>query len=166
LEYAPLQGFAFRIHAQRQKLPLEDAFRSAHQMPRRLLAGGSVEGVRGRRIPQLLKRTLSPPRSNKPPAYATNLLVRSCEESGPARNLGTVEPGKLADVIVVAGDPNFDIVAPSHVETVVKVGEVVKGNVYSSEVTLPWFSRPRDTFSSRQSQSVHARIQGDFAALA
>jgi imidazolonepropionase-like amidohydrolase len=40
---------------------------------------------------------------------------------------GTIEPGKLADVIVVNGNPLFDIVALSHVEVVVKDGVVYKG---------------------------------------
>jgi imidazolonepropionase-like amidohydrolase len=40
---------------------------------------------------------------------------------------GTIEPGKLADVIVVNGNPLFDIVALSHVEVVVKDGAVCKG---------------------------------------
>jgi hypothetical protein len=40
---------------------------------------------------------------------------------------GTLERGKLADVIVVNGNPLFDIVALSHVEVVVKDGIVFKG---------------------------------------
>jgi imidazolonepropionase-like amidohydrolase len=40
---------------------------------------------------------------------------------------GTIEPGKLADIIVVNGNPLFDIVALSHVEVVVKDGIVYKG---------------------------------------
>ena len=43
------------------------------------------------------------------------------------RELGTIEPGKLADVIVVDGNPMFDIVALSNVEIVVKDGTVFKG---------------------------------------
>jgi imidazolonepropionase-like amidohydrolase len=46
---------------------------------------------------------------------------------GKGRELGTIEPGKLADVIVVDGNPLFDIVALSHVEAVVKNGVVYKG---------------------------------------
>src|SRR5206468_9601519 len=42
-------------------------------------------------------------------------------------DLGTIEPGKLADVIVVNGNPLYDIVALSHVEVVVKDGIVYKG---------------------------------------
>ena len=46
---------------------------------------------------------------------------------GKGRELGTIEPGKLADVIVVQGNPLFDIVALSNVEIVVKDGTVYKG---------------------------------------
>jgi len=46
---------------------------------------------------------------------------------GKGRDLGTIEPGKLADVIVVKGNPLFDIVALSDVEIVVKDGVVLKG---------------------------------------
>ena len=45
---------------------------------------------------------------------------------GKQRDLGTVEPGKLADIIVVNGNPLYDITALAHVETVVKGGRVVK----------------------------------------
>ena len=41
-------------------------------------------------------------------------------------DLGTIEPGKLADVIVVNGDPNFDMTALSRVDVVVKDGVVQK----------------------------------------
>jgi len=46
---------------------------------------------------------------------------------GKGRDLGSIEPGKIADVIVVNGNPLFDITALSHVETVVKDGIVYKG---------------------------------------
>ncbi|MEZ5286098.1 MAG: amidohydrolase family protein [Vicinamibacterales bacterium] len=45
---------------------------------------------------------------------------------GKQRDLGTIEPGKLADVIVVDGNPLYDITALAHVDTVVKGGQVVK----------------------------------------
>jgi len=45
---------------------------------------------------------------------------------GKQRDLGTVEPGKLADIIVVNGNPLYDITALAHVETVVTGGKVVK----------------------------------------
>ena len=45
---------------------------------------------------------------------------------GQQRDTGTVEPGKLADIIVVNGNPLYDITALGHVETVVKGGRVMK----------------------------------------
>jgi len=45
---------------------------------------------------------------------------------GKGRDLGSIEPGKIADVIVVSGNPLFDITALSRVETVVKDGKVYK----------------------------------------
>ena len=41
---------------------------------------------------------------------------------GSDRELGTLEPGKLADIAVVSGDPLFDIVALSNVDLVIKDG--------------------------------------------
>lgn len=46
---------------------------------------------------------------------------------GREKDLGTVESGKLADLIVVDGDPLFDVLALSRVEVVVKDGTVYKG---------------------------------------
>ena len=45
---------------------------------------------------------------------------------GKGSELGTIEPGKLADILVVRGDPLFDIMALADVEAVVKGGRVVK----------------------------------------
>ena len=45
---------------------------------------------------------------------------------GRQRDLGTIEPGKLADIIVVNGNPLYDITALAHVETVVKGGKIMK----------------------------------------
>jgi imidazolonepropionase-like amidohydrolase len=50
-------------------------------------------------------------------------------------DLGTVEPGKRADIIVVEGDPLFDIVALSRVDIVVKDGVVYKGAPQTSAGT-------------------------------
>ncbi len=45
---------------------------------------------------------------------------------GRGKEVGTIEPGKLADLIVVDGDPLFDITALARVETVVKGGVVYR----------------------------------------
>ena len=41
---------------------------------------------------------------------------------GKESEIGTIEPGKLADITVVKGNPLFDIVALSNVDLVVKDG--------------------------------------------
>ena len=46
---------------------------------------------------------------------------------GRSQDLGTIEIGKLADIIVVKGDPLFNIQALANVEVVVKGGVVQKG---------------------------------------
>ncbi|MET0618735.1 MAG: amidohydrolase family protein [Thermoanaerobaculia bacterium] len=46
---------------------------------------------------------------------------------GRGKDLGTLEPGKLADIIVVRGDPLFDVTALANVEVVVKDGVVWRG---------------------------------------
>ena len=51
----------------------------------------------------------------------------SARAMGRGRDLGTIEPGKLADIIVVQGNPLFDIQSLAHVEVVIKDGVVMKG---------------------------------------
>ena len=53
---------------------------------------------------------------------------------GRGRDLGTIEPGKLADIIVVKGNPLFDIQALANVEVVVKDGVVLKGGAHAAPV--------------------------------
>jgi len=60
---------------------------------------------------------------------------------GKGRELGTIEPGKIADIIVVKGNPLFDIVALSNVETVVKDGIVFKGGAAADTRTRSSSSR-------------------------
>jgi imidazolonepropionase-like amidohydrolase len=63
-----------------------------------------------------------------PPQRAISAATRgNARILGRGGELGTIEPGKLADVIVVDGDPLFDITALAHVEVVVQGGAVVKG---------------------------------------
>jgi len=59
---------------------------------------------------------------------------------GRGRELGSIEPGKIADLIVVNGNPLFDITALSHVDLVVKDGLVYKGAV-AAAVRPPTASR-------------------------
>ena len=45
---------------------------------------------------------------------------------GIAQRVGTLEKGKLADVIAVPGDPTADITATEHVSFVMKEGKIVR----------------------------------------
>ena len=49
----------------------------------------------------------------------------AAEHLGLAKDLGTVEPGKLADLIIVDGDPLADITALRKIVLVVQSGRVV-----------------------------------------
>jgi imidazolonepropionase-like amidohydrolase len=49
----------------------------------------------------------------------------AAEAIGLADAIGTLEPGKLADVVIVDGDPLTDITAVQRIHTVVKEGEVM-----------------------------------------
>jgi imidazolonepropionase-like amidohydrolase len=50
----------------------------------------------------------------------------AAEAIGQGARLGTLEPGKLADLIIVAADPSRDIGAIRQVELVVKGGRVIE----------------------------------------
>lgn len=52
----------------------------------------------------------------------TALTLINARILGKERELGTIEPGKLADITVVKGNPLFDIVALANVDVVVKNG--------------------------------------------
>ena len=50
--------------------------------------------------------------------------LRAAEALGEGSNLGSIEPGKLADLVIVAGDPLADVKNARKVRTVIKNGEV------------------------------------------
>ncbi len=73
------------------------------------------------------------------PARAIAAATRvNAQIIGKGRETGSIEPGKVADIIVVNGNPLFDIVALSHVDVVVKDGVVYKGGPVTE-------ARPRTT---------------------
>ncbi|AHJ96545.1 amidohydrolase family protein [Hymenobacter swuensis] len=62
-----------------------------------------------------------------PPVEALrSATVRAAELLGQTSNLGTLEPGKLADVVAVQGDPTQDINAMQQVRFVMKQGVVYR----------------------------------------
>ena len=63
-----------------------------------------------------------------PPLKAISAATRlPAQVMGRGRDLGTIEPGKLADLIVLRRNPLFDIQALADVEIVIKDGKVLKG---------------------------------------
>ena len=52
--------------------------------------------------------------------------VNAAESLGWQDRIGTIEPGKLADIIAVAGDPLVDVTQLEHVQFVMKGGHVVR----------------------------------------
>ena len=58
---------------------------------------------------------------------------------GVANKLGTLEKGKLADVIAMPGDPTADITATERVFFVMKDGKIVKNDVRAVDVDRKLF---------------------------
>jgi imidazolonepropionase-like amidohydrolase len=56
---------------------------------------------------------------------------------GIAQKVGTLEKGKLADIVAIPGDPTTDITATERVSFVMKEGRIVKNNATSSAAPLP-----------------------------
>jgi imidazolonepropionase-like amidohydrolase len=52
--------------------------------------------------------------------------VNDAELLGIGQKVGTLEKGKLADVIAVPGDPSADITATEHVSFVMKEGKIIR----------------------------------------
>jgi imidazolonepropionase-like amidohydrolase len=61
-----------------------------------------------------------------------------------ANDLGTIEPQKLADLIVVAGDPVRDISACREIRLVVKNGSIVVDRLARRPMPLQPPPSPRD----------------------
>ncbi|NLY50521.1 MAG: amidohydrolase family protein, partial [Firmicutes bacterium] len=62
------------------------------------------------------------------PMQALETATRSSAELlGISDKVGTLEPGKIADVVVLSGDPLADITAVRNVKGVIKEGKIVKG---------------------------------------
>jgi imidazolonepropionase-like amidohydrolase len=57
------------------------------------------------------------------------ITVSAAEMLGWQDRIGTVEPGRFADLIAVTGEPVADITELEHVRFVMKGGEVIKNSV-------------------------------------
>jgi imidazolonepropionase-like amidohydrolase len=82
----------------------------------------------------------------KPIDAMKSATANDAELLGIAQKVGTLEKGKLADVIAVPGDPTVDITATERVSFVMKEGKVIRqgappvqkaGNTASPPLTAP-----------------------------
>jgi imidazolonepropionase-like amidohydrolase len=83
-------------------------------------SGVSVHGTNAREFALLVAAGMSPARALR------SATADAAELLGLAAEIGTLEAGKAADVVAVAGDPLADITATERVILVVKGGVVVK----------------------------------------
>jgi imidazolonepropionase-like amidohydrolase len=59
--------------------------------------------------------------------------VNAADLLGTAKDTGTIEAGKFADIVAVSGDPLKDITAMEHVVFVMKGGELIKDEVHAKK---------------------------------
>ena len=52
--------------------------------------------------------------------------MSAAEALGAKEDLGTIEPGKLADLVIIDGDPLSDIRATWNIHTVIKNGKTYR----------------------------------------
>lgn len=118
-------GFASMERA----LPLaREAFRQAIATPGLDVVFGTdaVAGAHGRNVDELVCRVREG--GQQPMDAIISATSRSARAMGIADSLGTVTPGKLADLIAVAGDPSRDIEALRRVVFVMKDGRVYRND--------------------------------------
>jgi len=63
-----------------------------------------------------------------PLAAIQTATINASDLLGPKFNVGTLEPGKFADVVAVDGDPTKDVTILEHVKFVMKAGAVYKND--------------------------------------
>ena len=69
-------------------------------------------------------------RAGIPPAdVLLGATSRAAKFFHPSADYGTIEPGKIADLVVVAGDPLVDIAATSRIMHVLQRGRLVTRHV-------------------------------------
>jgi imidazolonepropionase-like amidohydrolase len=92
----------------------------------------------------------------------------SAESFGQGKNVGSIEPGKFADFMIIEGDPLRDIAATRNVKMVIKGGQVTE-TAYSpkalTSVARPFGTLPKvDTISPASAkegaQSVTLQLEG------
>jgi imidazolonepropionase-like amidohydrolase len=83
-------------------------------------AGVSKHGRNADEFELLVKHGMTPA------AALVTATVNAADLLGLSQEIGTIEPGKRADIIAVAGDPTRDVTVLKRVEFVMKDGVVAK----------------------------------------
>jgi imidazolonepropionase-like amidohydrolase len=81
------------------------------------------QGHNGREIVAMCKLGLSPLEAIRAATTTASELI------GWQDKVGSIEPGKFADIVAVAGDPLLDISQVEHVKFVMKGGVVIKNEM-------------------------------------
>src|SRR6059058_4857262 len=68
--------------------------------------------------------------------------ANDAELLGIAQKVGTLEKGKLADIIAMPGDPTSDITASEHVSFVMKEGKIIGQGPRTPQGTVEWTRSP------------------------
>ncbi len=106
-----------------QRENFEKAFKAGAKMAFGTDAGVYPHGDNAKQFFYMVKFGMTPAQAIRTATSSAADLI------GRAKDVGTIEPGKYADIIAVTGDPLADVRALENVGFVMKGGEVFKDNI-------------------------------------
>jgi imidazolonepropionase-like amidohydrolase len=105
-----------------QRENFEKAFKAGVKMAFGTDAGVYPHGDNAKQFYYMVKYGMTPAQAIRAATSSASDLI------GRSQDVGTLEAGKLADIIAVESDPMADVRAMEHVRFVMKGGTVVKGS--------------------------------------
>ena len=144
--YAEFQRSFQQFHRRDYFRDVEREFRLSKVAARQFIDAGAVIGVgtdggsplnflfdaTWREMSALVDSGMTPIQVISAATKTNAEILGNMDIFGGRRQLGTIEPGMLADLIVVDGDPLFDINVLGYVDLVIKNG-------------VPWYTREKET---------------------
>ncbi len=126
---AEIPGFYLKMVADKARLAgpkMLEMFKRSHEAGVNIAfgtdTGVSPHGENAREFALMVKAGMSPVDAIRSATVVASQLLSLDKQ------IGTLEPGKAADLIAVRGDPTQDVTRLEHVEVVVKGGAVLKQN--------------------------------------